>query len=338
VSIVVVAKNEEQRIAACLDSLLGQDHQVAEIIIVNDGSTDGTESRAREYSAAHHRIRVVSTAGRSNVTHALNFGASHSRYPIIVFMGGDCVADENWISELTAAMEQGKTQVSTGRIVPMVRGSRWVDAEQQKYEAWTESKCNSSTANFLTGGNMAITRDFFGKLGGFDEDMVAKGDRDLARRAIQSGHQIAFAEEAVVKHDHPTKLSAFFHRGIWYARGLCSFNKKHHASWAAGSEVRKVLEPVWFLAAIVLLVAWALFLLPLAAMIPAEAVFLFMGFRRDISGVARAARRRTTWDTVVLDLVLHTGERIGVIHYLAFDHKRVSKPRQGPSPARAQAS
>lgn len=60
ISIIIPAYNAEQYIGECLNSILSQTHQALEVIVVNDGSTDGTSALVEEYAARDGRVRLIS--------------------------------------------------------------------------------------------------------------------------------------------------------------------------------------------------------------------------------------------------------------------------------------
>ena len=82
VSVIVPVYNVEQYIAQCLDSIVAQTHRDLEILLVNDGSTDGSGCICDEYATRDSRIRVI---------HKPNGGLSDARNAALDVMTGDCV-------------------------------------------------------------------------------------------------------------------------------------------------------------------------------------------------------------------------------------------------------
>ncbi|MBC8228413.1 glycosyltransferase family 2 protein, partial [bacterium] len=97
VSVVIPAYNAEKEIPSCLDSLLNQTFpkEQCEIIVVNDGSTDGTEKIVRKYDG----VKIITQANQGPAA-ARNNGVSESKGDIIVFTDSDCVPEEDWLEEM----------------------------------------------------------------------------------------------------------------------------------------------------------------------------------------------------------------------------------------------
>lgn len=99
-SIIVPAFNSEKTLKHCLYSLVNQKYNDEyQIIIVNDGSTDKTEELAKQYCDKYSNVKLISQKNKG-VCEARNIGIKHSRGEIIVNMDSDCIASQNWLSEL----------------------------------------------------------------------------------------------------------------------------------------------------------------------------------------------------------------------------------------------
>ena len=88
ISIIVPAYNSEKYIAHCLDSILAQTYQNIEIIIVNDGSKDGTTDIINQYAAEHDRIHAIHQEN-GGVTRARLNGVAHANGEYIGFVDSD---------------------------------------------------------------------------------------------------------------------------------------------------------------------------------------------------------------------------------------------------------
>lgn len=88
--VVVPVYNVENFLAACLDSLLAQDHRNLDVVVVDDGSPDRSGEIAEEYAARDRRLRVVHTENRG-LGAARNEGLRHVRGDLLVFLDSDDV-------------------------------------------------------------------------------------------------------------------------------------------------------------------------------------------------------------------------------------------------------
>ena len=100
VSIILAAYNEEENIGNCLDSLLSQDYDDFEIIVVDDGSTDRTQELVETYLEKSRKMRMISNISNKGHTYSRNLGASYANGEIIGFTDADCVLPENWIRKI----------------------------------------------------------------------------------------------------------------------------------------------------------------------------------------------------------------------------------------------
>jgi len=124
VSVFIIARNEEEHIGRTLIALDAQKHPLREIVVINDGSTDKTESIARRSRDYINNVRVVnlppheeSYVGRWELGRSINHGLREIRKSgipdWILQMGGDHVLPNNYVSELVNRMTD-KIRVSSG--------------------------------------------------------------------------------------------------------------------------------------------------------------------------------------------------------------------------------
>ena len=89
ISVLIQAYNVERYIARCLDSVIGQTLGDLEIIIVNDGSTDGTSRVLGEYAARDSRIRVINHPENLGLLWARKTGVEASTGDYLMFVDSD---------------------------------------------------------------------------------------------------------------------------------------------------------------------------------------------------------------------------------------------------------
>jgi glycosyltransferase involved in cell wall biosynthesis len=106
VSVVVPVYNQAASLPRTLASLFVQDLPASdyEIIVVDDGSTDGTDAVARRLATSWSGAMRVLTKHNGGPASARNLGLAHARGEIVAFMDGDCAAAPNWLSSLVRAL------------------------------------------------------------------------------------------------------------------------------------------------------------------------------------------------------------------------------------------
>ena len=116
VSVVVPAYAVEAYLPACLDSLLAQDLQSWEAIVVDDGSPDRSGEIAESYASRDPRIRVVHVEN-GGLGSARNIGARHADAEFLAFLDSDDVLPRNALASLTTSLHESGSDFATGSIV-----------------------------------------------------------------------------------------------------------------------------------------------------------------------------------------------------------------------------
>ena len=138
VSIIVAARNEEQYVHECLQSLLAIDYprEKLEIIIVNDGSTDHTAEIVQGYIRARSWMKILTTKpGKGNLlgkTNAVAQGIEASHGEILMFTDADCRVPTLWVRETVKYFENnigivgGFTLLNASRMFEGIQALDWV--------------------------------------------------------------------------------------------------------------------------------------------------------------------------------------------------------------------
>jgi glycosyltransferase involved in cell wall biosynthesis len=190
VSVVVPARNSAATIARTLEALEAQRLEAPyEVIVVDDGSSDGTAALARGAG-----VRVVESGG-TGAAAARNRGVAAAGGSVIAFTDSDCFPAPGWLAAGLAAIEAGAEFVQ-GRVEPDP------EATLGPFDRtlWVEGECG-----FYESANLLIRRELFERLGGFEEWMPIGGrpfaeDVWLGWRIVRSGARTTFARDALVHH------------------------------------------------------------------------------------------------------------------------------------------
>ena len=114
VSIIVPTYNNERYIRKCLDSLIAQSYSNIEIIVINDGSCDGTKSIIEEFVLKDHRIIFIDKENEG-VSIARNIGISKATGYYLTFVDGDDYVGDNYIRDFVLkAREKDSDFIITG--------------------------------------------------------------------------------------------------------------------------------------------------------------------------------------------------------------------------------
>jgi GT2 family glycosyltransferase len=206
ISVVVATYNRRESLGRLLESLFKQTLSPAhfEVIVASDGSKDGTVEMVRQLAGRFHNLTVLDLNNRGPGA-ARNAGARLARGKYVAFTDDDCLANPDWLEQLTNVFER------TGAVA--VQGRTTTD-RLTRTPLTHQMEVLSSWPTVLPTCNVAYRRDVFDKVGGFDEAFrrAHNEDADLAWRVEDIG-AIVFAPEAHVV--HPPRRDLFSKRAGW---------------------------------------------------------------------------------------------------------------------------
>lgn len=215
-SVIIPAYNAEETLGACLEALDRQStpKEDYEIIVVDDGSTDGTSKIAKGFYVRH-----MFQANQGPAT-ARNRGVYTAEGDIILFTDSDCEPDHNWLQEMTNPFSDPDVVGVKGAYKTKQTGlsARFAQAE---FEDRYDLLLRHSFIDMIDTYSAAFRRNVFMDMGGFDEHFpVANNeDTDLSYRLAAAGHKLVFNPKAFVYHTHPDMLIRYlkvkFWRGYW---------------------------------------------------------------------------------------------------------------------------
>ena len=186
VSVVVPAFNEEELLPKCLESLRAQDYEgELEILLVDNGSTDGTGRIARS-----HGFRVVVEPARG-YCRALRAGFAAARGDVIACTDADSVVPPNWISSLVHEYEQRRDVVAIGGDIEFTNPN-WKSRLLQLLFLTPFNRLDrgNRAGAHLWGANMSVRRDAFLAVGGWNSNFSLQADSELSERLRKVGRVI----------------------------------------------------------------------------------------------------------------------------------------------------
>ena len=224
-SIIIPHLNGKQHLQECLGSLRGQTFTDFEVILVDNGSSDGSQ----EFVKTHFpEVRLLELGENRGFTGACNVGYNFALGDIIVLLNNDTMTDERWLEKLADAFrrvpeagsvaskmllfDQQDVIHSAGdyyRVdgIPGNRGVWQKDAPKYNEEMFVFSAC---------GGAAAYRRELLCEIGFLDNDFYFScEDVDLAWRIHLAGHKVLYAPQAVIYHklkasSGPGPLSSYY--------------------------------------------------------------------------------------------------------------------------------
>ena len=235
--------NGARTLGRCLDALATQTvRDELEVVVVDDGSTDGTAELARAYDV----VLVVHEENRG-ISAARNSGISASRGEVVAFTDDDCAPRADWVGRLLAPYARSEV-AGVGGATSVARVETWVHRYLAIYNPLAPLEVELATSASLLfrlalylrrmwsvpttgearavysfpGANMSFRREVLDRVGGFDPEMRFGGDdehicrlvRELGPRSV-----LWFVPEAEVLHDYVGTLRDVWRRNSAYGRG-----------------------------------------------------------------------------------------------------------------------
>jgi O-antigen biosynthesis protein len=223
VSVVVCAYNAERTMDQCLASLAVLNYPDYEVIVVNDGSRDGTLAIAENYDFC----RIISQLNHG-LSVARNVGAEAATGDIVAYTDSDCVADPDWLTYLVAKMEANNLAACGGPNFPPPEDTLVPAVVAVAPGGPTHVLISDEVAEHIAGCNMAFRRNELLRLGGFDPIYRAAGDDvDICWRFQDSGHIIGFSPAAVVWHFRRNTVAAYCNQQRGYGKAEALVYAKH---------------------------------------------------------------------------------------------------------------
>ncbi|CAM5647871.1 Glycosyltransferase OS=Streptomyces tendae OX=1932 GN=GUR47_17880 PE=4 SV=1 [Streptomyces tendae] len=229
VSVIVPAYNEKECIEATLRSLAASTHPI-EIIVVDDGSTDGTAEIAE--SLALPGVRVVRQANAGKPA-ALDNGVRHARYDIVVMMDGDTVFEPDTVRHLVqpfadpavgavagnAKVGNRRTLIGAWQHIEYVMG---FNLDRRMYDLL---RCMPT----IPGAIGAFRREAVLQAGGMSDDTLAE-DTDITIALHRAGWRVVYEEHARAWTEAPGSLGQLWSQRYRWSYGTMQALWKHRRS------------------------------------------------------------------------------------------------------------
>jgi len=247
-SVVIPTYNRRAILEKCLRALerqqLGGEIPVTgyEVVLVDDGSTDGTIEWLEEHSAEFPHLRRF-CQDHSGPAAARNLGIQKAVGDTIIFIDSDLVVTENFIGAHAEALLRGFQESGGDRVFTYGRVINTANFDNPMAEPY---KITDFSAAYFATGNVAIPRKWLEKAGLFDTRFQLYGweDLELGVRLKQLGLKLIKCPAAAGYHWHPPfsleQLPALIDKEIQRGRMGVLFYQKH-PTW----EVRMMIQMTW---------------------------------------------------------------------------------------------
>lgn len=227
-SVIVPTHNRPPALGRCLRSILELDFPPSEyeVIIVNDGGCV-LEEDAGIFLQDKVPILMLEQANQGPAA-ARNAAVLHSNANYLAFTDDDCVVDRDWLNQLLCGLSENPKAIAGGRTLSGIPENSYSLANQLLvdflYDYYHLTPGKKSQPPFFASNNMAISREVFQAIGGFDVRLRSAEDRDFCERSSQVGYSSIYTQSAKVYHHNPMNFFQFLKLHYGYGGGNYFFH------------------------------------------------------------------------------------------------------------------
>jgi glycosyltransferase involved in cell wall biosynthesis len=322
ISIVVPVHDGAATIGKCLAAALASDYPRFEVVVVDDGSTDGTLSIIESFP-----VKLVRHPARRGVSCARNAGAAASSGELLLFVDADCLLPKDALAVACAAHGGRPHRLVGGTYTPRPHDDDFFSAFQSVFVHHFETK--SARPDYVAAHAMLVDAELFRRSGGFVEGAfigfaASVEDVELSHRLRRAGCELVMDPSLQVQHVFRFSLRRSLANAVRKARTWTAYSLANRdvladsgtASRELKANVASAFATLALAAAAALLgAAWAL-----AAALPLLALDLHLN-RRLIgawrrAGGARFAGLATLYYVTLFAAAVGTGAAVGTAQYL----------------------
>lgn len=228
-TVVVPTYNRKLKLKQCLNSLFAQSYPQDgfEIIVIDDGSNDGTRAMLEEFSKINPNLRYFVQQHKGPAA-ARNSGIKYASAEIIGFTDSDCVLSKDWVKQMVQAHRSDRHIAAIGGATEVGGHNIMAKVSQFLSDGAIEAKIKGEPETiFFPTCNVSFKRDCLAN--GFNElfPFPAGEDLDLFWRLFKKGSRFSYKRDIKIFHDCHTNTVSFLKQAYMYGRGNCLVQHIH---------------------------------------------------------------------------------------------------------------
>jgi glycosyltransferase involved in cell wall biosynthesis len=254
-SVLIPSYNNKDDLLPCIERLARQSypHDRFEVVVVLDGSTDGSGEALRGLSTPF-RLQVIEqpNAGRAS---ALNRAAAAALGRLLIVTDSDILVHPDFVrshvdAHATADVVIGPIPLSDRSPVNFLTEGvrRWAE----RHEESMRKRTDGFSCSEIYGANLSIRKDHFDALGGYRADLRRTEDFQLGKKILLAGHSIVFCPEARAEHVYDKTVDAwcrdFYQDGISHSKFVDEFPDEiprlKIGRYYPGSAIKRIIRPL----------------------------------------------------------------------------------------------
>ena len=215
VSIILRSFNEAWALQDTLPALRDQDYRNWELIVIDSGSTDGSQDLIRAAQPAHF---VQITPQEYNPSRVMNHGLRLARADVGIFLNGDATPQgTQWLRPLVAALQDPGIAACFGRQIPRPDCRAVFACDYER--CFGPERESARWDHFFSMVSSGLRKEIWARRG-FREDLQYAEDDEYTRWCRAQGYGVAFVPESVVMHSHNYTAEQSYRRAFGDARAI----------------------------------------------------------------------------------------------------------------------
>jgi cellulose synthase/poly-beta-1,6-N-acetylglucosamine synthase-like glycosyltransferase len=242
-SVIIPARNEEARIAACLESVLNQNYpsHLFEVIVVDDFSTDSTAAIVQELQQHHPNLYLLQMAKLMKGTQlnsykkkAIELAIQQAKGDWIITTDADCIAGKEWLLSYSSFIDRNNA-VFIAAPVKFINTGSFLSIFQcldfMSLQGITAASVSEAFHSMCNGANIGYNKKVFYEVGGFKGiDAIASGDDMLLMHKVYMRHKkqvfYLLSQQAIISTLPMNTWKKFFNQRIRWASKADKYDDK----------------------------------------------------------------------------------------------------------------
>ena len=215
VSIIMRSYNEAWALKDTLPALRAQDYTNWELIVIDSGSTDGSQELIRAANPAHF---IQITPQEYNPSRVMNHGMRLARAEICIFLNADATPQgTNWLRPMVEALMDTRVAACFGRQVPRPDCEAVFACDYDR--CFGDQRESATWDHFFSMVSSGLRKDVWHQRG-FREDLQYAEDDEYTRWCKSQGYDVAYVSQSVAMHSHNYTTQQSYKRAFGDARAI----------------------------------------------------------------------------------------------------------------------
>jgi len=270
VSVLIAAFNEEVGIVRTLQSIVDNGYDNLEIVVINDGSTDNTDTEISNWLVQHNQLDtgiaiIYDRLQNGGKAKALNHALTYASGEIVITIDADSIVTPGSIEAMVAPFKSPTVGAVAGNIIVDKRKTLLSWVQQLEYLiGFTLKRADSmwGCVHIIGGAAAAYRMSIIRKVGNFDDQLITE-DIDMSFKILSAGYKTRFAPNAVVVTEAPAKVSCLRKQRLRWKYGRLQTLAKHselffNRSKGLSPYLTHFLLPLSIFAEMALIIQWPL--------------------------------------------------------------------------------